>query len=95
MKTPELTPGEALGVRVGNFVENSIERQIVRSKKKAPYLTGDPVRHVWYRVAVPGGITGDGSEYYIYIKKGTQKKLCVIFDKGHGAGVGELFACGN
>ena len=69
MKEPEKKPGEPFSVRVGDFVENSIERQIVRSKKEAPYLRGEPEPHVWYRVAVPEGITGDGSDYYIYIKK--------------------------
>lgn len=79
MKTPELTPGEALGVRVGNFVENSIERQIVRSKKKAPYLTGDPVRHVWYRVAVPGGhYRGRIRVLYLY-QKGDAKETLRLF----------------
>ena len=36
MKEPEKGQGEPFSVRVGEFVENSIERQIVRSKKEAP-----------------------------------------------------------
>ena len=82
MKEPEKKPGEPFSVRVGDFVENSIERQIVRSKKEAPYLRGEPEPHVWYRVAVPEGITGDGSDYYIYIKKGNTENLCVFLSGG-------------
>ena len=37
---------------------------------------------VWYRVPIPEGRCGDGSEYHIYIRKGCSDKLCVFFSGG-------------
>ncbi len=82
MKMKDVTRGEAISIRVGDFVENSIEKQIIHSRKEAPYLEGEPEQDTWYRVAIPEGITGDGSEYHIYIKKGSGKNLCVFLSGG-------------
>lgn len=80
MNGKDLKPGQALSIRVGEFVENSIEKSII--KKEAPILQGIPQRNIWYRVPVPEGITGDGSEYHIYIKKSWSENLCVFLSGG-------------
>jgi hypothetical protein len=36
----------------------------------------------WYRVPVEGGKTADGSEYHIYVRKGTTDHLCVFLSGG-------------
>lgn len=41
-----------------------------------------PEEKVWYRVPIPEGRCGDGSEYHIYIRKGCSDKLCVFFSGG-------------
>ena len=63
-------------------MENSIEKQIIHSRKEAPYLLENPKIIPWYRISIPEGITGDGSAYHIYIKKGTGKNLCVFLSGG-------------
>ena len=37
---------------------------------------------VWYRVPLERGLSGDGSEYYIYAKLADPEKLCVFFSGG-------------
>lgn len=81
MKEKDLKPGLALSIRVGEFVENSIEKTIV-SKKEAPVLQGAPDKNIWYKYPIPEGITGDGSEYYIYTKRAQSDNLCVFLSGG-------------
>ena len=84
MKGRELRPGKTaqpLTVKVGDFVENSIEKGIIQ-KRQAPPLQGEPQVGVWYTIPILEGITGDGSEYYIYVKKGRSDKLCVFLSGG-------------
>jgi len=66
---------------VGDFLENAIGKRI-ESKYEAPLLEGDPEPLEWYRVMVPDGMSGDGSEYHIYIKKGLGSNLCVFLSGG-------------
>jgi hypothetical protein len=81
MKRKDLEQGAAFSVRVGEFVENSIERSIVKGRE-APVLTGEPEENRWYRVHIPEGVTGDGSEYHIYISKSKSENLCVFLSGG-------------
>ncbi len=37
---------------------------------------------LWYRVDIPGGMSGDGSEYHIYVKRAPSKNLCVFLSGG-------------
>ncbi|MBO5998360.1 MAG: pectin acetylesterase [Lachnospiraceae bacterium] len=37
---------------------------------------------VWYRVNIPDGISGDGSEYHIYVKRAPSKDLCIFLSGG-------------
>ena len=66
----------------GDFVENRIGSRIARSDLSAPVLPEIPEEKVWYKVPLAEGISGDGSEYYIYLKKGTTNRLCIFFSGG-------------
>ncbi len=78
-------------VRIGNLVEESISKGIYELGAEAPILDGAPEEKVWYQVPVPEGKCGDGSEYHIYVRKGTSKKLCVFFSGG-GIAINEYMA---
>ena len=78
-------------VRIGNLVEESISKGIYELGAEAPILAGVPEEKVWYQVPVPEGKCGDGSEYHIYVRKGTSKKLCVFFSGG-GIAINEYMA---
>ena len=70
-----------LAANAGSFVEETVGGFIER-REEAPILSGDPMSHVWYRVPVPDGISGDGTEYHIYIKKACTDNLCVFMSGG-------------
>ena len=78
-------------VRIGNLVEESIAKGIYELGQEAPILLGEPAEKVWYKVPVPEGKCGDGSEYHIYVRKGTCDKLCVFFSGG-GIAINEYMA---
>ncbi|WP_408070881.1 pectin acetylesterase-family hydrolase [Butyrivibrio sp. JL13D10] len=67
---------------LGDFVENSIGKTIVDFDLIAPELPEDPEDNTWYRVIMPKGKSGDGSEYHVYVKLGDPEKLCVFFSGG-------------
>lgn len=73
--------GKILATNAGSFIEHSID-SFVEHTEEAPVLEGEPASHVWYRIPVPGGISGDGSEYHIYLKKGTSENLCIFLSGG-------------
>ena len=77
-----LKNGLAFAYRAGNFFENSIGKTISDSNLAAPVLEGDPEPGTWYRIDIPDGISGDGSGYYIYLRKGTNDHLCIFFSGG-------------
>lgn len=78
-------------VRIGNIVEESIAKGIYDLGQEAPILVGDPLEKTWYQVPVPEGRCGDGSDYHIYVRKGTTDKLCVFFSGG-GIAINEYMA---
>ena len=78
-------------VRIGNLVEESIAKGIYELGQEAPILVGEPAEKVWYQVPVPEGKCGDGSDYHIYVRKGTSGKLCVFFSGG-GIAINEYMA---
>ena len=78
-------------VRIGNLVEESIAKGIYELGQEAPILVGEPAEKVWYQVPVPEGKCGDGSDYHIYVRKGTGDKLCVFFSGG-GIAINEYMA---
>ena len=78
-------------VRIGNLVEESIAKGIYELGQEAPILLGEPAEKVWYKVPVPEGKCADGSEYHIYVRKGTCDKLCVFFSGG-GIAINEYMA---
>ncbi|MBQ7614639.1 MAG: pectin acetylesterase [Butyrivibrio sp.] len=73
--------GIVFASKAGDFVENSIGRAI-EAKRLAPDLPKDPQKMIWYRVPLERGLSGDGSEYYIYVKLADPDKLCVFFSGG-------------
>ena len=77
-----LKAGIVFASRAGDFVENSIGRAIENSGRKAEDLPDKPEAMTWYRVPLERGLSGDGSEYYIYVKLGDPDKLCVFFSGG-------------
>ncbi len=77
-----LKAGIVFASRAGDFVENRIGKAIENSGRKAEDLPKDPAKHTWYRVPLERGLSGDGSEYYIYACFGNPHKLCVFFSGG-------------
>ena len=86
-------PIEALQERVGDRAEQAIGNLIEKMPLEVPELQvipgqglsqgqEEPETHQWYRVPVAGGKTADGSEYHIYIRKGTTDHLCVFLSGG-------------
>lgn len=73
-----MSVGQIFRSRVGDMVEKTIGS----IRREAPVLTGEPEELVWYRVVLPAGRSGDGSEYHIYLKKGTGNDLCIFFSGG-------------
>ena len=77
-----LKAGIVFASRAGDFVENRIGKAIENSGRKAEDLPDEPKPMTWYRVPLERGLSGDGSEYYIYVKLGDPDKLCVFFSGG-------------
>ncbi len=71
-----------LGQQFGDFVENSIGKTIVDMDLIAPELPEEPENKKWYRVIIPEGMSGDGSQYHVYVKIADPKKLCIFFSGG-------------
>ena len=65
-----LKRGVVFASKVGDFVENSIGKAIEDKGLLAEVLPEKPKKMTWYRVPIANGMSGDGSEYYIYVKKG-------------------------
>ncbi len=77
-----LKKGLVFASKAGDFVENSIGKALEKSRFKADDLPKDPEKMTWYRVPLKKGLSGDGSEYYIYVKIADPQKLCVFFSGG-------------
>ncbi len=77
-----LQKGIVFASKAGDFVEEKIGKAIENSNRKAPDLPKDPEKMTWYRVPLERGLSGDGSEYYIYVKLADPEKLCVFFSGG-------------
>ncbi len=74
--------------QLGGLVENAVAGGIGMAKLEAPELSfgeGDfslPQEGVWYRLPLQEGLSGDGSEYHIYVKKGKTDRLVLFFSGG-------------
>ena len=75
-------PAQRVVRRVGNLVEQSISHVIEGSSYEAPPMEYAPEPQTWYRVPLPEGKCGDGSEYHIYIKIGNCNHLMVFLSGG-------------
>ena len=76
-----LKRGIVFASKAGDFVENSIGKAI-ENRRMAPDLPKNPEKMTWYKVPLDKGLSGDGSEYYIYVKLGDPEKLCVFLSGG-------------
>ncbi|MBO6242816.1 MAG: pectin acetylesterase [Butyrivibrio sp.] len=74
--------GIVFASKVGDFVENSIGKAMEDRNRLADELPDDPQEMTWYRVSLPKGLSGDGSEYYIYVKIANPDKLCIFLSGG-------------
>lgn len=74
---PAHPPLEKVGDAVDTAISIGIERHF-----EAPLLEGEPELYKWYRITIPEGIAGDGSGYFIYIKKAESSHLCVFLSGG-------------
>lgn len=76
--------GMAFACKMGDFLENSVGTAIGATPLAAPVLgeAEEPCAGTWYQVPIPEGISGDGSAYHIYLKKGTSDHLCLFFSGG-------------
>lgn len=74
--------GIVFASKAGDFVENSIGKRLEATGRMAEDLPDDPETMTWYRVPLKKGLSGDGSEYYIYVKLADPKKLCIFFSGG-------------
>ncbi|MCR5715425.1 MAG: pectin acetylesterase [Lachnospiraceae bacterium] len=77
-----LEHGLAFASKAGDFVEQSIGNAIDNSALKAQILPEEPKDKTWYRVPLAKGLSGDGSEYYIYVKIADPDKLCIFLSGG-------------
>ncbi len=64
------------------YIEQSLDRRIPTGRLAAPELNGKPKQGIWYKVPLEGGMSGDGSGYHAYLKRGHSKNLCIFFSGG-------------
>lgn len=62
--------------------ENPGRESGARTDREEETLIQLPEKRVWYRIPVRKGISGDGSEYHIYLKAGDSENLCIFFSGG-------------
>ncbi len=74
--------GIVFASKVGDLVENRIGRAVEESSFNAEVLPENPETMTWYKVPIEKGMSGDGSEYHIYVKKADPEKLCIFFSGG-------------
>lgn len=74
--------GLAFAYRVGDLGEKVMQSTLTRGQTGASIPKGKLQTGKWYRCPVPEGMSGDGSEYYFYIRKGQSRHLCLFFSGG-------------
>ena len=77
-----LKHGVAFASKFGDFIETSVGKALENHDYLAYELPENPESNTWYRVTLDKGMSGDGSEYYIYVKIGDPDKLCIFFSGG-------------
>lgn len=77
-----LLNNEQVASQIGDFVENAVGKRLSRPRRKPSNLGPKPRKKTWYAVPLEKGLSGDGSEYHIYVSKGTTDKLCIILSGG-------------
>ncbi len=82
LRRNNLKRGVVFASKVGDFVENRIGKALEESSFKADELPEEPEKMKWYKVPLERGLSGDGSEYHIYVKLADPEKLCIFFSGG-------------
>ena len=77
-----LNNGLAFAYRLGDFVEQTVGNALTKTPLEAPLLEGEMQEGPWYRVPLSSGMAGDGSGYYIYLRRGSSAHLCIFFSGG-------------
>ena len=77
-----LKRGVVFASKVGDFVEYRIGKALEEKGYEADILPDDPESMKWYKVPIEKGMSGDGSEYHIYVKKADPDKLCIFLSGG-------------
>ena len=79
-----LSRGLAFFYRMGDLVEERIGQHIIEKDKEARVLEEGAMAypHVWYRVPLADGQSGDGSEYHVYLKAAHSDRLVIFFSGG-------------
>jgi len=77
-----LKNGIAFAYRIGDIVEKTVGSALSGTPLEAPILNGKPRAGAWYRIPLEKGMSGDGSGYYIYLRKGGSRNLCIFFSGG-------------
>ena len=78
----EKTPLEVPELQIRPGLSQGQAGQSVQAGQNLSQGQIEPEPYQWYRVPVAGGKTADGSEYHIYIRKGTTDHLCVFLSGG-------------
>ncbi len=68
--------------RTGDLLEQRIESGMERGDREVPILPEEPENGKWYRLPMEEGISGDGSDYHIYLKYGRADRLCLFLSGG-------------
>lgn len=76
--------------KAGDLVEQTIGSSIENTRLEAPVLSPDAASvpaaiqepGVWFCLPIPEGMSGDGSEYHIYVRRGTTDNLCIFLSGG-------------
>ena len=81
MSEKKLTANQKTLFRLGEYLDDRLNLRYQR-RYEAPELMGRPKKLVWYRIPLQNGLSGDGSEYHMYVKRGTNRNLCIFFSGG-------------
>lgn len=77
-----LKNGLAFSSQLGDFVDDAVGKKLPETRLVAPIYDENAREKTWYRYPIKDGISGDGSEYHIYVRRAPSDKLCIFFSGG-------------
>ncbi len=69
-------------LRTGDWLEDLFDAKISPLISDAPAYDGTLTRGGWVKLYLEKGLSGDGSPYHIYLRRGSPRKLCIFFSGG-------------